>query len=126
MRKAAELAESAGGFLELDAGESIGVGAVGADAETIEEGASDQMRRVAPHRSDAEIDARLAKKHRPQLHMGLGDVEDARIAEAFEIVDACIIVGCLRANARQGALQGGGARSRPEIAAADGHAGLRA
>ena len=98
MRKAAELAESSGGLLELDAGEGIGVGAVGADAEAIEEGASDQMRRVAPHRSDAEIDARLAKKHRPKLRMGIGDVQDARIAEALEIVDARIIVGGLRAS----------------------------
>ena len=110
MRKAAELAESPGGLLELDAGEGVGVGAVGPDAEAVEEGASDQMRRIAPHRADAEIDARLAKKHRPKLRMGIGDVQDARIAEALEIVNARIIVGGLRANARQAAGQGGGAR----------------
>ena len=38
MRKAAELAESPGGLLEFDAGEGVGVGAVGADAEAVEEG----------------------------------------------------------------------------------------
>ena len=58
--------------------------------------------------------------------MGIGDVQDARIAEALEIVNARIIFGGLRANARQAAGQGGGARQRQEIAAADGHAGLRA
>ena len=33
--------------------------------------------------------------------MGIGDVQDARIAEALEIVNARIIIGGLRANARQ-------------------------
>ena len=110
MRKTAELAESPGGLLELDAGESIGVRAVGADAETIEEGSCDQMRRIAPHRADAEIDARLAEKHRPKLRVGIGDVQDARIAEALEIVNARIIIGGLRTEPRQAAGQGGGAR----------------
>src|SRR5205085_9629429 len=67
-----------GSFLELDAGESIGVGTVGADAEAVEEGASDQMRRIAAHRAYAEIDARLAKNHRPKLRMGIGDVQDRK------------------------------------------------
>jgi hypothetical protein len=110
MRKTAELAESPGGPLELDTGESISVGAVGADAETVEESSCDQMRRIAPHRAYAEIDARLAEKHRPQLRVGIGDVQDARIAEALEIVDARIVVGGLRIEPRQAAGQGGGAR----------------
>ncbi len=110
MRKTAEPAESPGGLLELDAGEGIGVGTVGPDVEALEERASDQMRRVAPHRSDAEIDARLAKKHRPKLRMGIGDVQDSRIAEALEIVNARIIIGGLRAEPRQAAGQRGGAR----------------
>jgi hypothetical protein len=41
------------------------------------------MRRIAPHRADAEIDARLAEKHRPKLRMGICHVQDARIAEAL-------------------------------------------
>ena len=110
MRKTAELAESSGSFLELDAGEGIGVGAVGADAEAVEEGASDQMRRIAAHRTYAEIDARLAKEHRPKLRVGVGDVQDARVAEALEIVNARITIGGLRTEPRQAAGQGGGAR----------------
>ncbi len=90
MRKAAELAESPSGFFKFDAGESIGVGTVGPDAEAIEKRPSDQMRRIAPHRSDADIDARLAEEHRPKLRMGIGDVQNARIAEALKIVNARI------------------------------------
>ena len=91
MRKAAELAKSSGGFFKFDTGEGIGVGTVGADAEAIEEGLSDQMRRVAPHRADAEIDARLAKKHRAKLRMHIRDVQDAGVAEALQIVHARIV-----------------------------------
>ena len=99
MREAAELAEPLRGLFEFDAGEGIGVGAVGADAEAVEEGLADQMRRVALHRADAEIDAGLAEEHRLELRMRIRDVQDARIAEAFEIVDA---VGAAR-EARQAA-----------------------
>jgi hypothetical protein len=108
MREAAELAESPGGLFEFNAGERIGVGAVGPDAEAIEESPPDQMRRVALHRPDAEIDARFAEEHRPKLRVGIGDVQDARIAEALEIVNARII-GAAR-QPWQAAGQGGCAR----------------
>src|SRR6266404_3621278 len=91
MREAAELAESGGGFLEFDAGESVGVGAVGPDAKPVEKGFPDQMRRIAGHRADAEIDARLAEIDRLQLRMRIRRVQDARVAETFEIVNADII-----------------------------------
>ena len=84
------------------------------------------MRRIALHRADAEVDARLAEIHRLKLRVGIGEVQHAGIAEALDIVNARIIFGGLRANAWQAAGQGGGARQRQEIAAADGHAGLRA
>jgi hypothetical protein len=88
MRKAAEPAEPAGGLLELDAGKGVSVGAVGSDAEAVEERLADQVRRLAGHRTDAEIDAGLAEEHRLQLRMGVGRVQDARVTEAFEVVDA--------------------------------------
>ena len=111
MRKTAELAEPRRGLFELHTGEGIGVGAVGADAEPVEKGLADQMRRLAGHRADAEIDAGLAEKHRPQLRMGIRDVQDARIAEALDVVDA---VGAAR-EPRQRAGEGGGTRKRDEI-----------
>ena len=107
MRKAAELAESSGSLFKFDTGEGIGVGAVGADTEAIEEGLADQMRRVAPHRADAEIDAGLAKKDRPKLRMHIRHVQDAGVAEALQIVDARI-VGATR-QPREAARQGGSA-----------------
>src|SRR3979411_2891741 len=100
MRKTAELAEACGGFLEIEKGEGVGVGAVGPDAESIEKGAADQMRRLSFHRTDAEIDARFAEIHRQQLRMGVGHVQDARIAEAFEIVDADSVSAARQARQR--------------------------
>ncbi len=120
MRKAAELAESERGFLEIETAERIGVGAVGRDAKSIEKGAADQMRRPSLHRADPEIDARFAKIDRQQLRMGVGHVQDARIAEAFEVVNACI-VGAAR-DPRQSSRKRGRAGEGEKIPAADGHA----
>ncbi len=120
MREAAELAEPRGGFLEIEKGESVGVGAVRLDAEAVEEGAADQMRRLSLHDADPEIDARLAEIHRQQLRMRVGHVQDARIAEAFEIVDAAVVGA--RARPRQSRRERGSARKREKIPAADGHA----
>src|SRR6202043_3880658 len=61
MRKAAELAEAQRGFLEINAGKGIGVGAVLADAKAVEKSFADQMRRLAGHRANADIDAGLAE-----------------------------------------------------------------
>ena len=86
--EAAELAEPNGGFFEIDRGERVGVGAVRLDPEAVEKGASDQMWRFALHRADPEVDAGLAKIHRQQLRMGIGHVQDARVAKTRKIVDA--------------------------------------
>jgi hypothetical protein len=51
--------------------------------------------------------------------MGIGHVQDARIAETFEIVDAGII-GAAR-ETRPSACERGSARELEKIAAADGH-----
>src|SRR3954452_9180587 len=88
MGEAAELAEASGGLLELEAAEGIGVRAVGPDAETVEEGAADQMRRPSRHVADPDIDAGLAKINRIELRMRVGEVKDPRIAEPLEVVDA--------------------------------------
>src|SRR5439155_22740512 len=88
MRESSELAETPGALFELDAGKGIGVGAVGADAEAFEKGAPDQMRRVALHAANSEIDARLAEIDRLELRMRIRHVQDARIAKTFEVVDA--------------------------------------
>jgi hypothetical protein len=80
-------------FLEIETGEGMGVGAVALDAEPLQESASDEMRRLACHRADPDVDARLAEMNRQQLGMRIGDVQDARIAEALEIVHAAGI-GC--------------------------------
>ena len=101
MREAAELAEADGGFLEIETGEGVGIGAVGLDPKSIEKGAAHQMRRPSLHRADAEIDTRFAEIHRQQLRMRVGHVQDARIAEAFEIVDAGV-VGAARERGKAG------------------------
>ena len=88
MRETTELAESRGRLFEVDAGEGIGIGAVGLDAETVEKGLADQMRRPAGHRADADVDTGLAEIDRLELRVRIRHVQDARVAEAFEIVDA--------------------------------------
>ena len=85
-----------GGFLEIEKGEGVGVGAVGADAEVIEKCAADQMRRLALHRADADIDARLAEIDRLQLRVRVGDVQHARIAEACRDRRCVTAVGSAR------------------------------
>jgi len=120
MGEAAELAEARGGFFEIQKRECIGIGAVGLDAEAIEEGAADQMRRLALHRADSEIGAGFAKIGRPQLRMGIGHVQDARVAETLQIVNTRA-VGAARSQ-RQRRRQRGGAGKLKKIPAADGHA----
>src|SRR5579859_3845771 len=119
MREAAELAEACRGFLEIDRGEGIGFGAVGADAEPVEKGLSNQMRGFARRLADADIDAGFAKKHRLQLRVGIGHVQDARIAETFELIEARL-VGRAR-HPRQASRQRHGAGGFQKIPPADFH-----
>ena len=64
------------------------------------------MRWLSSHRANPEIDARLTKIAGQKLRMRIGDVQDARIAEAFKVVDAGI--GTAR-RARQAARERRGA-----------------
>src|ERR1700710_1676469 len=77
------------------------------------------MWRSSLHGADAEVDAGFAEIHRQQLRVRIGHVQDARIAEAFEIVDAGVVGGA--ANPRQSAAERGGTCEFDEIAAADLH-----
>ena len=61
MREAAEPAIAVRGFVEIEKREGVRQPALGRDAEMLEKGLADQMRRLAGHRADAEIDARLAE-----------------------------------------------------------------
>src|SRR5947209_3677951 len=88
MREAAELSEAGCGFLELHAGERMRIRTVGPDSEPLQERAADQMRRPRCHLADADIDAGLADIDRIELRMGIGEVQDARVAEALDVVDA--------------------------------------
>src|ERR1700739_3060394 len=78
------------------------------------------MRRLSLHRAEPKIDAGFAKISRQQLRMGVGDMQDTRIAEAFEIINACV-VGTVRAT-RCSARKRHGARESEKITAANGHA----
>src|SRR5262249_51640305 len=118
MCKATELAEARRGLLEIDRGESVGVGAVGPDTETVEEGLAHQMRRLSRHLADADIDAGLAEEHRLQLRMRGGDVQDARVAETLEVVE-CGPVGRTRGADEPAGKRG--ARQFQKIPAADFH-----
>ena len=88
MGEAAELAEASGGLFELDTAEGIGVGAVGPDAEVLQEGVADQMRRPSRHLANADIDAGLADIDRVELRMRVGEVEDPCVAEPLDVVNA--------------------------------------
>ena len=70
--------------------EGVGETAVRGDAEVIEKRLPNQMRRLVAHGADADIDARLAIEHRHELRVGVGHVQDARVAEAADIVDRII------------------------------------
>ena len=119
MREAAELAESKRGFLEIETGEGVGVGAIGPDAKSIEEGTSHQMRRISGHRADSQIDARFAEINREQLRVGVGHMQDARIAEAIEIIDAGAL-GAAR-EPRPSTRERRSAREGDKFPASDGH-----
>ncbi len=80
----------------------------------VEKGAADQMRRVARHGADADIDARLAEIDRRKLRMRVGQMQNAHIAEAADVVQ--ILVG-RQCDARNGAGRRRGGAIAQEITA---------
>src|ERR1043166_144182 len=91
MGKAAHAAVTLRGLLIIEEGEGVGAAAPGRDPEVVEEGAADEVRRTAGHRPDADVDARLAVMNRRELRMGVGDMQNADVAEAADVVN--VVVG---------------------------------
>src|SRR5665213_1640261 len=86
MREAAEPAVTVRGFGEIEISKSMGEPRFWGDAEMLEIRLADQVRRLAGHFADAEIDARLAEVDRRQLRVCIGHVQHARVAERADIV----------------------------------------
>jgi hypothetical protein len=81
----------------------------------IEECLADQMGRTAPHRADPDVDTRLPVISRRKLRMGIGEMQDADVAETADVVN--VIVGA-DADAWQDAgagRRGKGAQERPAM-----------
>ena len=114
MREAAHAAVAVRGVLKIEEGEGVGDPATRHDVEIFEEGAADDMRRFPAHIADADIDARLAEMDRLQLGVAVGQMQDADIAEAADVVE--IIIG-RQSHARRDARCGGDAKPAQEIPA---------
>ena len=87
MGEAAEPAIAMRGFGEVEVSEGVRQPALGRHAEMLEERLAHQMRRLAGHGADAEIDARLAEIDRFELRMRIGHVQHAGMAEAADVVE---------------------------------------
>jgi hypothetical protein len=83
------------------------------NAETLEEVAAGEMRRLSPRRADAEIDRRLAEIDRQQLAVNVGDMQQCDIAERVEFQQFGFAQPLLRHRTRKAAARrqrrGGGA-----------------
>ena len=114
MRESAHAAVAVRGVLIIEEGEGVGGAAARHDVEIFEESAADDVRRFSAHIADADIDARLAEIDRLQLGVAVGQMQDADIAEAADVVE--IVVGRQR-HARRDARSGGDAKPAQEIPA---------
>jgi len=56
------------------------------DAEKFQQMLADEVRRPAARRAGAQIDARLAIKHRRELRMAVGEMQHADVAERRDAV----------------------------------------
>src|ERR1700688_1831127 len=114
MRKAAHAAIAVRGVLIIEEGEGMRGPAARRDIEIFKEGAADDMRRLSAHVADADIDARLAEIDRLQLGVGIGQMQDADIAEAADVVE---VVVSRQRHAWRDARCGGDAKPTQEIPA---------
>ena len=73
--EAAHLAVDTGQLLEVQICKSVGVEGVGLEVEMIQEVITDQMRNLAPHAANAEIDIGFTEIDRVQLGMAVGNVQ---------------------------------------------------
>jgi hypothetical protein len=71
---------------EVQVGEGVGLEAARCDAEVLQQLVADQMRHLAHHVADAQIHVRLAEVDGHQLGMAVGDVQQADVAEARQVV----------------------------------------
>lgn len=92
MREAAHAAVALGGFLIIEKRERVRNACAGFNAKMLKESAADQMWRLAAHGADANIDAGFAKEDRLELGVGVGQMQDADIAKAADVVK--VFVGC--------------------------------
>ena len=102
------------GLLIIEKCKRVGLAAAGRDAEMIEKGAADQMRRLAAHGADADIDARLAEINRQKLRVRVGQMQDARIAEAADVVRSSSVSAALP-DARQDRRESAASRRNSSI-----------
>ena len=100
MGEAAHVAVAMGSLLIIEEGEGIRRAATRLDAEMLEKCLADQMRRLAGHCADADIDARLAEIDRQKLRVAVGHMQHAGIAESPDIVR---VVGGRKADTRHDA-----------------------
>src|SRR4051812_11691680 len=86
MREAADLAIGARGSDIVEVGERMGFARACADTEVLEQRLANEMRWTTCGRTDTEIDVRLAKAHRMELRMAIGEMQEAYVAIRHETV----------------------------------------
>ena len=100
MGEAADLAVDAGVAFEVEIGKGVSETRVGRNLEMLEEILADDMRRLARHSRDADVDVRLAEIDGQQLCMTIGDMQQGDVAESRRVIDALGVLLGLRETRR--------------------------
>ena len=77
-------------FLVVEKREGVRFAGARHHVEIFEERAADDVRRFSAHGADAEVDARLAEIDRGELCVGVGQMQDADIAETADVVGIAV------------------------------------